>query len=246
MNYSLQGDMRIYKNSDTAVLIEESADALNQKLHTSQPILLLLSGGSALKLLTGIDTSTLGPHVTIGVLDERYSTDPTENNWAQIMSTEFFAKAQEQGCTWIDTRVQPEETQEQLAQRFETSLKTWRNEYPAGKGIIIATQGMGEDGHTSGVMPFPEDPETFATLFYDENNWVVGYDASGKNHYPLRVTTTLSFMKHIDVSIFYVTGKSKESILQAVLSDGSYAEYPARIIHEMPQVLLFTDTNVSC
>jgi 6-phosphogluconolactonase/glucosamine-6-phosphate isomerase/deaminase len=211
------------------------------KENSDKQILLLLSGGSALKILDYIDASTLSSNLTITVLDERYSTDPNINNFAQLMDLDFYKKAKEKGCHFIDTQIQNGENQEQHAERFDQELKNWRNQNPTGK--IISTQGMGPDGHTSGIMPFPEKTELFEKLFNDSQKWVVAYDASRKNPSALRVTTTLSFLREMDVTIFYVTGESKKTVLQEVLQPGSVAEYPARIIHEMKKVLLFTDVQ---
>lgn len=232
----------IYINysKDLTEVTQNAANAFMSllKVYSGKSILLLLSGGSAFKILDYVDTELLNSNCTITVLDERYSQDPTINNFSQLTTLSFYTKAQEKECQFIDTRVENGETQQQLAERFQTELKKWRNQNP--EGYIIATQGMGQDGHTSGIMPFPEDQEFFNKTFNSEN-WVVAYDATGKNQFTERVTTTLTFMKLIDVSIFYVTGESKKTVLQEVLQLGSQAEYPARVIHEMKKVLLFTD-----
>jgi len=55
---------------------------------------------------------------------------------------------------------------EKLAHRYESSLFEWAKKHPEGK--IIATMGIGFDGHTAGIMPYPENPETFARLFEDK------------------------------------------------------------------------------
>lgn len=216
---------------------------LTEHFASVTPTLLLLSGGSSLALLEGQEASVVGNNVTIAPLDERYSTNPSENNMAQIAATSFYEKAIGNGAHVIDTRVKEGESREELAKRFNDALVEWIKSHPNGK--IIATTGIGPDGHVSGVMPYPEDAEGFTTRFDDGDNahLVVGYDAGDKNQYPERVTTTMNLIRKIDTAIAYVAGSGKKEAVRRVLSDeGSIAETPARILKEISgKVLLFTD-----
>jgi 6-phosphogluconolactonase/glucosamine-6-phosphate isomerase/deaminase len=206
-----------------------------------KPTLLLLSGGSAFKVLDGLETENLSSNVTISVLDERFSQDQEISNFLILKKTEFFRKVESRGCKFFSTVPEDGETPETLAERFAHQMKDWRTENPDGK--IIITQGMGEDGHTAGIMPYPEDPELFQKLFIEGTNWVAGYDAGNKNQYPLRVTTRINFLREqVDTSIFYVTGESKKNILKKVLDGaGKINELPALVIHEMKDVRVFSD-----
>lgn len=243
----------------------------------SIPVLLLLSGGSARKIPDEIGSNVLGTNLTVGVLDERYSKDPKINNFSQLMETRFYKYAKAVKSSFIDTRIQAGESQEELAMRFQQALKGWDNLY--GYGKIIITQGIGPDGHTSGVLPFPENPKWFADNFCNPDVWVKAYDAKGKNPYPLRITTTLAFLEKVDFTVVFVCGKDKKKALKKVFNsddlsglnvlgtvpkrvayplrrrsamqkdfdkksdneDIGLAETPARIIHKMKKVFLFTD-----
>lgn len=215
-------------------------DELNAK---EVSILFLLSGGSSIDILNKIDTDLITNRVTLCTLDERYSLDPNINNMDQIMQTSFFKKARENGANVIDTRVLGGESQEALAERFNSALKNWIVDNPDGK--IIATVGIGPDGHVSGIMPFPEDAQKFHELFDDgdPSHLVVGYDATGKNEFALRVTTTFNLLRKIDAAVCYVVGESKRDAVYKLRADeGSIEETPARILKEIPgKVFLFTD-----
>ena len=209
----------------------KAADGLDNLFHEIRgPVLFLSSGGSSLELLDGLQ---IGENVTVSVLDERYSTDPTVHNFAQ-----FFERIRPNA--FIDTRVGQNETLQQLAERFEKELREWKNKNPGGK--IMITQGMGSDGHTAGIMPYPENPQLFKELFENTEHWVVGYDAKEKNEYPMRVTVTMPFLRTADYSIAYITGEKKKPAFERVLAKlGSLADTPARIMREMKNVQLFTD-----
>ena len=219
--------------------------ALNERLRGVRgiPTLLMISGGSALELLEGISLRNMGRHITITVLDERYSTDPTVNNFSQLAQTHFFKKAEKRGIDYIDTRVHRRISLKGLAKKFEKDLRKWKKRYREGE--VLITQGIGEDGHTAGIMPYPENPRLFKKLFDNqkEGKWVLGYNTDGKNEYPSRVTVTLPFLREIvDHSILYVAGQNKKGALKRVMAkQGFLAETPARIIGEMKNVQLFTD-----
>ena len=204
---------------------------------SSRPILFLLSGGSAFDLLEEIDTENFGRHITIGVLDERFSTDPKVNNFAQLTATEFYRRAKEKGVQFIDTRIKEGETLEGLAEGFEKALRDWKEKNP--DGIVVITQGIGTDGHTAGIMPHSENPE----MFDDSKKWVLGYDAEEKLQHPLRVTVTFPFLRNIvDHSIVYTKGKGKKEIVEKIMAkQGSLVQIPALIIHEMKDVKIITD-----
>lgn len=236
--------MKIHRATNKAEVKKHAAEALNALLqdYKEKPILLMVSAGSAMGLLDFVDTESLGKNVTITVLDERFSVDPKVNNFAQFTQTKFYEKIKERGgANILDTRPQDSETLEKFAKRFESFLLDWSKEYREGK--VIITQGIGADGHTAGIMPYPENPELFKKLFEDPKLWVVGYDASEKNPYPLRVTVTLTFLREkVDHSLVYVVGENKREVLKRVLAkEGSLWETPVRIIHEMKEVKIFTN-----
>lgn len=229
----------IITSPDSEQSAKRAGEFLSQQLqqYKDKSILLLVAGGSALDVFRHIDSSALGSHITIAPLDERFSADPKVNNFLQI-------KEKIQSVHMINTVPFDEESLEDFTARYEQALKIWRKENQDGK--IIATMGIGEDGHIMGVFPYPEDPEYFRQTFEATERWVVGYDCDNKNLHPLRATATLAFARRIDHAFVYVCGEEKlETLRRTLKSEGLLEETPARIIHEMPRVFLFTDQNVS-
>lgn len=236
--------MKIITNPDIEILKEDAGAALARLLSdasTNRPILLLLSGGSAFDILSScaLPETTLG--FTVMMLDERFSEKREENNFYIFSQTDFYARIKKAGATLVNTESAPEKTVEDLAQKMNDTLLRWEEEHPEGK--IFATLGIGADGHTAGIMPYPENPELFENLFTDEKRVVVGYDAGTKNPIPLRATVTIPFLKNrIDAGIVYAVGASKQAAFEKIRSEkGSLAETPARILREMREVTLFTD-----
>ncbi len=236
--------INIFQNSDTSLVKKSASECLEKILveNSNKEILLLLSGGSALSILS-FNTKCLNDHLTIGVFDERYSSDHKINNFQQLSVTPFFAEVEKRGYKFIVTKVKGNESIQDLALRFEKELRLWKKNNP--KGLIVITQGMGPDGHTSGIMPYPENKTLFDKQFEDDGKWVIGYDAVNKNQYPLRATITIPFLKLVDISVVYITGKEKADVLNKILSEKiPHNIFPITVIKEMKKAFLFTDIAI--
>lgn len=104
----------------------------------------------------------------------------------------------------------------------EENLRNW-------KGRIICTQGIGADGHTAGLFP--------GTAGLEGPEWVKDFDV--ENQFPKRRSVTFTFLRQVDVSLVYAVGAEKIPALEKVLAkQGDLAETPARIIWEMPEVVV--------
>ncbi len=251
--------LELHKESDTRTAAKNAALAVASILtrYKNIPVLFLVSGGSPLEILKQLTPDVFDARITVGVSDERFSTDPTINNFAQVIEMPWYKAVLDKGVHVIDSRPLAGETVEDAGRRFDAILKTWKKTNPTGK--IVITQGIGLDGHTAGMMPastredasstrggpYPEDAHAFGVLFDAPEIWAVGYDAKQKNKYPLRVTTTMSFLRMVDDSILFACGEDKKKPLVNVLAkEGTLAVTPGRIIHQMKHCLLFTDQQV--
>ncbi len=205
-----------------------------------EKVLLCLSGGSALALLEDFDFKVLGDNVTITVLDERFSTDPSINNMAQIEKTGFLDRAREAGCQIIDTKVRVDETMDDLITGFNMALVRWQENNKDGK--IVATAGMGPDGHTSGIIP---GSDNFEEIFGENSGrLVVGYTAANQpEDRNKRVTTNFDFLRSVAFATLIVMGDEKVSAKDRLLAEsGSLVETPARVWREVRgNVLMYTN-----
>ncbi|TAJ13356.1 hypothetical protein EPO56_03265 [Patescibacteria group bacterium] len=233
--------MKITHALTQELLQEKAAEELSIELRKADgtSLLLLLSAGSALSFLSKVSIPTTTSHITVGVLDERHSATEQENNFFTLSKTEFYKTLIARGSQSIATNTRLESV-EALALKMENSWKLWQEKNP--QGLIIATLGMGSDGHTSGIMPYPEDAGMFEILFEDNRRYVVGYDARGKHPIPLRATVTVPFLKNnVNVAITYISGNEKQNAYERLIAvSGSLAETPARIFRKMQNVHLFT------
>jgi len=234
--------MLIKELTNADIASKKLGNDLSQKLisakKTGQNVSLLLSGGSALGVLEYIGEDTLGDYLTIGMLDERFDSNNQNSNFIHLTKTKFFRRAKKTKSNFIDTSVKRNQTQKQLANYFEKSLRDWKNKNK--NGIILATLGMGADGHIAGIMPFPENEKLFNKLFCGKN-WVTSYDAANKNLYPLRVTTTITFLKLISEGFAYICGKEKAANLKKITSHSKISELPCRSLKQIKNLTIYTD-----
>ncbi|HVS79713.1 MAG TPA: 6-phosphogluconolactonase [Candidatus Paceibacterota bacterium] len=221
---------------------QHGAQKLRELLDNAEgSVLCMLSGGSAFELLQPFDISKGWERVTITVLDERYSEDEGINNFAQLAKTDFYAKAKSGGASFIDTRIAPSESENELEVRFDDAVKQWLHGNPGGS--IVVTMGIGADGHTAGIFPH-EDDEKFRFLFEQDGRFVVGYHAHTAEYHE-RLTVTNHFLReHVDHAVVFAVGEGKREAVDRVLSaHGLLSETPARIIREMKDAELFTDIS---
>jgi len=226
--------MDIKHSTIPAVTAGEELSALLEH-YKDKPTLLLLSGGSALSILDHVTETVLGPQLTITTLDERFSTDPDVNNFTQIKTTAFYRRAKDQEVSMIDTSVIETDTLEEAGKRFEAALRDWRNENLGG--VIIATMGVGIDGHTAGIFPNAYNE------YFSGDDWVASYKVQESiNPYTKRITVTPQFLlEHVTHAIGFIVGDEKRSVLDNLQKDScSHGEIPACVMREMKSVTIIT------
>ena len=224
---------------------EEATASAGESLHnllmanTKKPVLLLLSAGSALNLLDYVSKQGTGENLSIAMLDERFSNDPKINNFAQFQKTDFYTFALEMETNFFGSLPRKEETKEMLAERLEKNVRNWKTQNP--EGLIIATLGMGADGHTAGIFPNANENE-FNELF-NRDSWFVAY-FTDKHEYKDRVTSTIPLLKQVDKAIGFVCGQDKkEKFEKLTKKQGKIYQFPAFVWHDFQDIQIFTDIN---
>lgn len=233
--------MDIHRLPSVEEVEEQAAKKLEAlfKTYERQDVLFLTSGGSAMRVLDLVDVSD-ARQVTLSVLDERYSRDADVNNYLLLAQTDFYSDMVEKGAHVIKTVPDVDEELEAFGDRMERQLRNWRLAHK--NGIIIATIGMGADGHTVGIFPYPDMPDMFKDSFLSEQ-WVYAYSAVDKNEYEDRATTTMTFLKkELTHAVAVIHGEQKqEALVRAMEGEGTLAETPARILQAIDDVYLYTD-----
>lgn len=194
--------------------------------------LFLYSGGSALTILPFFIHRLARQHALVfAPVDERF--DEKASNYVSFASTqkEVMEEVLHQGGSFIDTSPH-ERDQYEMAIWYEKRLTTQINKMKERKGKIIALLGMGEDGHTAGILPYPTEEKIFYEQFLDTNRLVVGYDATGKNEHTKRYTLTYPGLHYADEYVLFTTGAKKHEVLNTIeATTPSLHQYPAAFLY---------------
>lgn len=229
--------------------LEEGAKALKKELlgDAHKDTLILFSGGSSLALIDYMHPDVLPLRSTISILDDRYTFEKNESNFSLLEKTTFFKGAKERGIQHIDPRPLQEETLEEAGNRFDLALKEWHVTHKEGR--VVATIGIGPDGHVAGILPMPKKSDAFKKIFFDARKCAVGYEISPEiNPHTKRITTTLTYIeRHIEHAVIYATGTQKRDALTQMLEKDKeeFEKIPARIVHRIQHATLFTDISLT-
>ena len=148
--------IRVETLPDPTKAAHSTASFLNKTLAglEEKPVFLGISGGSALQVLEDLNLS-LFEQVTVGFLDERISSNPGDRNWNAVQSTDFYEFAKMSSIRFLPVRQRA--TPEESAREYNENLHTWFAEH--SQAVLVLLLGIGPDGHTAGIMPFPENPK---------------------------------------------------------------------------------------
>ncbi len=224
--------------SDTPDIDAGKYISLMLKEHAHENILLLLSGGSAFAILQHIQTEHFGPHMTIGMVDERFTREEKGNNFLQLRQSVFYEEANTAGVNFFESIPKENERQEDFAERIKDAIETHFYAYPNSYALGIF--GIGEDGHTAGIFPTTE--KDFASLYKTSEFYIP--ITQEKLPYPWRTTITPTFIEEVlDDVVLYAVGTNKcENILDYMYNKTfTQHEIPALIPASHPQSILFTD-----
>ncbi len=217
--------MNFLVNKKIEEIAEEIASSINKKLKEGKKVLWVISGGSAIpvEVLVSKKIRLLGRNrLTIVLGDERYGVaGHPESNWLLLKKAGF-------GVTWA--KVYPVLSGKNFlltAKHFSEILKEVLNRTDYRIGIF----GIGEDGHTSGILPHSE------ALYINE--LVCAYESPLRD----RITITTKFIKKLDEAFVYAFGENKWKALDDLKKDIPIEEQPAQILKKIPSLTVYTDYN---
>lgn len=199
---------------------------LTDELSSGKRVLWLLSGGSnivgAIAVMKNIQPE-LQAKLTIMLGDERYgAVGHADSNEAQLLQSGF-----KQGSASLLSVLYPGLNLQQTAERFE-ALMTAAFE---SNDVIIAQLGIGEDGHTSGILPASQATKDVPSL-------TIGYTAQPFD----RLTLTPRGLQQLTAAYVFAFGENKHTALQALHDEErTIQEQPSQILKQIPEVYVYND-----
>lgn len=217
-----------------------AANKLREFLETDSPILFLSSGGSSLSVLSELSDDFSWANITITVLDERVTDEQHNQNFFQLRQLDSFSE-KKPNSHFINPLTDSGNEPVTAGKKFASSIRRWLENNPDGQ--VIATVGVGADGHIAGMLS--TNKKTFADRFRGDR-LAVGYeDQDLQNEFKKRITTTeVFFIDILDQAIVYAVGEEKCSILRHLVSGHtSIHKRPAELLKRTPAEL-FTDCEL--
>lgn len=191
------------------------------------PVLWLISGGSSVKIEIAAMahvSNTLSANLTIMPVDERFGPyDHTSSNSAAMRTAGFDPKQ----AMWIDILSDNPSIDEATAR-----LAAYLSESVAKESTIVATLGIGSDGHTAGILP--------GSIGVHSPELAVWYHADDYE----RITLTASALRdHCDYAFVSAFSEGKKHALESIIaaSDDTIDTIPALVLNELNRATLFTD-----
>lgn len=202
------------------------AQRLNELLAANRSVLWLVSGGSNIAIQTmamNMIPDKLSKNLTIIPIDERFGPyNHVKSNSAMMRKAGFDPKHAE----WIDVLEQNTDLQK-TAHLYNDFLarEIAINDY------FFATLGMGEDGHTAGILPH--------SPALDSTDFAMGYNATDCP----RVTMCADAISaHCTEVVLNAFGKNKKHALERLRhKDESRQIIPAMILHQIDNCTVYHD-----
>lgn len=238
----------ISSNDVYRIAAKKLISTVDESLSRKESVALLLSGGSAVRLYPYlVDWIKEHPNrsfqgmVAVGQVDDRFfgevegyeeGVERKKNiNAESIRGTGLWNVCHEKGiaCHLISQSGTVEESSSEYNQ---TISGLWKS---ASKKIVVL--GIGEDGHTAGLLPGYQRA-------WDVDRFVVGYTNDGP--FPQRISLTPKALKSLDYALVVAAGETKRPVLDRLSSADrkSLNSFPGAILREMKTVEVFTDVKM--
>lgn len=201
--------------------------AIKTLLTNSSSVLWLVSGGSCIepqcRIIQSLDDHEIAT-LRVMLVDERYgASGHPESNYAMLLAAGFKRKQLKFEDILANNRPF-DETLGYFAGRLQENM--------ASCGAVIATLGIGSDGHTAGILPM-------SPAASNQQSVAVGYDG----HDFRRITVGLSTLTSLDAAYVFAYGGGKHQIVSKLLQQGTSVEQmPSQVLYESKSVTVYNDS----
>lgn len=220
---------------------------IRDKIERNCPVLLLVSGDAPAAIAASACTALseafsrraeqLKLLLTITLADERFGeTGHQDSNWSLLMDHGFPAAS----CTCVPVLQGNDESKsafEYTVSRFNTFLGEAVRRSRNGDIFVIAAVGIGEDGHTAGILP--DSPASAI----DPRGTV--YATGYRSALFKRITITPAFFPFIDFALVRLPGSESGQVLASLLAEASPAEQPAQLLKTARESMVCIDRAVA-
>ncbi len=212
-----------FLRSNPSDAAKEIAAAINTASQQGS-VLWLLSGGSNIDLAVDIQKQLSDQKISVGLIDERFgAVGHSHSNWKQLIDAGFDFES-----VIAIPVLQGQNTKEEAASEYAAKLQ----DALTSANSVITIFGMGQDGHTSGILP--NSPAV------SSEDLVTAY--TGPDYE--RVTTTFKLFPYINQAFLVSFGQSKREQIIKLETGADINIQPAQGLKEIPNLTVMYDADL--
>lgn len=214
--------MRFIKIDSGQSVADYLARIISDKLKNDKKVLWLITGGSTIpvavsasKAIQGVDSD-----LYISLTDERPGpVGHADSNWFQLQS----------GGLEYQSREYYEILQNKSIQQEVTDYDAWLGHMLVSADYKIGFLGVGPDGHTAGILPGDSLKFSLPNAgFWDDRE-------------RQRISITPEAIAKLDEVVVYLTGETKQPLLDKLRSDQDPEEFPAQYLKSAGKLTVYND-----
>ncbi|MDX1765395.1 MAG: 6-phosphogluconolactonase [Candidatus Saccharimonadales bacterium] len=219
--------IKVFKLDDCQLAQDEAVKKLQSILDEADRPLLLLSGGSSVKVAMQLIKNSLGLNRwTIAQVDERYgAVGHRFSNWKALLDAGLEPQRFAQVVPVLSDGLDIEKT----TKVYEQQLK----QVVADADLKVALIGIGADGHIAGMLP--KNKNQFERQFQDEH---LVTHFSGPDYE--RITITQSAINAMDEIVAFSCGSGKPQAVRKLDDDLPIYEHPAQMLKYTRKISIYT------
>lgn len=199
---------------------------LESLLATGTRVLWLVSGGSCIPYETHILrnlSSSYSELLRVMLVDERFGlSGHAASNYKQLTNAGFSRDG-----LFFDDILATSQPLEITTARYSALLR----ESMEISDVIIATLGIGADGHTAGILP--KSP-----ALLEAKDMAIGFVAPDF----IRITASLHTLGKVMQAYIFAYGSAKQEVVEQLYTHRySISYFPAAILYDIPSVTIYND-----
>lgn len=218
-----------FLREDQFKAVRAIAGRICDELRSGKRVLWLVSGGSnvaaEVEVMRQVRAEAEDKLASLAILpiDERYGSPDHANSNAEALRQAGFDPG---AATWVDVLVHDAPFNQTISFYNDVAVTALEN-----AGSIIGQFGIGDDGHTAGILPGSPAVEA------DEVT-VAGYEWG----YLSRMTLTPTALRRVQVAYVLAYGDIKKVALERLRQNTeTLAELPAKLLYDIPEVYVYND-----
>lgn len=210
---------------------------------------LFLSGGTTpVPLYQALAEDEVIKPAEVAMVDERLD----RSNFGMIKMTGFIDYLERHGIKFQP--IIPEELKNHLSGVWRGETRMRSSDWLAGRYDLIvgrllskkaiAIMGIGDDGHTAGIVPSEDSESTYGCNYFDSFKDLKSIEKGGFGE---RITMNFRGLYNMERFIVLAFGKRKKESLRKMFKKGSREEIPARFYTQpgvAEKTILITDQKI--